>query len=255
MCSGSALMDAINYIEKKLFEGLSVGGAADAAHYSLFHFIRLFNEVIGLTPYEYIMRRRLSEAVVLLADDVSVTEIAYQVGFDSLDGFSRSFRRMFGITPSEYRQGIALKAFVVMPIHGTYLSFLLAFRDRSPKGYSMTEQFWMPLENSQEGILRGRLLSLPSPTQWASGQVHLHPSMLGILHKDMPCYQSCIPIPATSGCVFGLPGTFAAFDIASFVRYLLTTWATKIGPQQITGQLLLLNSEVVNTIYVPLQPK
>ncbi|HEY3053203.1 MAG TPA: AraC family transcriptional regulator [Thermoanaerobaculia bacterium] len=67
---------------------------------SPFLFARVFRELIGVPPHQYLLRRRLQRARALLASGMSVTDTCYEVGFNNLSHFARSFRRHFGFLPS-----------------------------------------------------------------------------------------------------------------------------------------------------------
>jgi AraC-like DNA-binding protein len=72
---------------------------------SPFHFLRLFSSVLGVTPHQYLVRSRLRHAARLLADDdISVTDVAYDVGFGDLSNFVRTFHRAAGVSPLRFRQ-------------------------------------------------------------------------------------------------------------------------------------------------------
>jgi len=78
---------------------------AAQAGISPFHFLRLFSAVLGVTPHQYLVRSRLRHAARLLADDdVSITDIAYDVGFGDLSNFVRTFHRAAGISPLRFRR-------------------------------------------------------------------------------------------------------------------------------------------------------
>ncbi len=84
---------------------LDLGAVAAHAGYSRFHFIRAFKQVYGLTPGQYLSRRRIERAEELLRTaDLSVTEICWLVGFGSLGTFSARFKEQTGLTPSAYRR-------------------------------------------------------------------------------------------------------------------------------------------------------
>jgi AraC-like DNA-binding protein len=68
---------------------------------SPFLFARVFRELIGVPPHQYLLRRRLRRARALLASGMSVTATCYEVGFNNLSHFTRSFRRHFGVLPSK----------------------------------------------------------------------------------------------------------------------------------------------------------
>jgi AraC family transcriptional regulator len=97
-------LQAIDFIEEHLREDVGVGDIADAVGYSLYHFSRTFNATVQHTPYDYLMRRRLSESACdLIATDRLIIEIAYDYCFANPETYTRAFRRMFGSLPSIVR--------------------------------------------------------------------------------------------------------------------------------------------------------
>ncbi|MCX7711109.1 MAG: AraC family transcriptional regulator [Clostridia bacterium] len=95
---------AIEYIEENLREPFNVGDVAQASGFSLFHFSRIFNALIGHSPYDYIMRRRLSEAFKELAGtERTITAVAFDYQFNNVETFSRAFKKMFGVLPHKIR--------------------------------------------------------------------------------------------------------------------------------------------------------
>lgn len=95
---------AIDVAEDGLDRHLTVAELADAAGYSLFHFCRVFARCTRMSPYTYLIRRRLT----LAADDVlgssrRLVDIGTGLGFETHDGFTRAFTRLYGLTPSEAR--------------------------------------------------------------------------------------------------------------------------------------------------------
>jgi AraC-like DNA-binding protein len=84
---------------------IDLEGAAGQAGISPFHFLRLFSDVLGVTPHQYLVRSRLRHAARLLADEErSITDIAYDVGFGDLSNFVRTFHRAAGVPPLKFRQ-------------------------------------------------------------------------------------------------------------------------------------------------------
>ncbi len=83
---------------------LDIPSLARVALMSPAHFSRQFTATFGETPHRYLQRRRIERAMALLRDDDrSVTDVAMEVGYDSLGTFSRTFREITGRTPSDIR--------------------------------------------------------------------------------------------------------------------------------------------------------
>jgi len=98
--------ETARWIEGRLGEALPIPAIAAKAGYSLFYFERLFAGILGLTPKEYVLRRKLSEAArELAAGRRGVTDVAFSYGFSDSDSFSRAFKRFHGTTPSAVRRG------------------------------------------------------------------------------------------------------------------------------------------------------
>lgn len=84
---------------------LDLAAMAGAAHFSKFHFLRLFRQAYGETPARYLAQLRLERARQLLGStDRSITDICMDVGFASLPSFSAAFRRHTGHSPRHYRR-------------------------------------------------------------------------------------------------------------------------------------------------------
>ena len=72
---------------------------------SKFHFMRLFKRYSGFSPYEYVLNYRIHDSKRLLKEsDLSVKEIAYQVGFNDVNNYIREFKKLVGTTPVKYRK-------------------------------------------------------------------------------------------------------------------------------------------------------
>jgi AraC-like DNA-binding protein len=100
-----ALRRARDLIDLRYAEPLDLAALASEAGYSRFHFLRAFAAAYGETPRAYLTRRRLERAKTLLrVANLSVTEICFLVGFESLGSFSALFRRVVGQTPTAYRR-------------------------------------------------------------------------------------------------------------------------------------------------------
>lgn len=93
------------FIERHLDEPITLQALARAAGCSPWHLSRIFREVTGKTPFEYVRAFRLSQAAQrLVAEDARVVDVALDFLFDSHDGFTRAFSRRFGMTPSRFRK-------------------------------------------------------------------------------------------------------------------------------------------------------
>lgn len=94
-----------DYIVSHLDGAITLEALAQAAGYSPFHCIRVFKELTGKTPFDYIRALRLTRAAqTLLESDDRVLDVALDSGFDSQDGFARAFARRFAIAPRAYRR-------------------------------------------------------------------------------------------------------------------------------------------------------
>jgi len=98
-------VEAALWIDAHSQQAIDLEQAARQADISLFHFLRLFAAVLGVTPHQYLVRSRLRHAARLLADnDRPVTDVAYDVGFGDLSNFVRTFHRAAGVSPLRFRQ-------------------------------------------------------------------------------------------------------------------------------------------------------
>ncbi len=108
-----ALVDLVN---ERLDDKASGDALARDANYSRFHFIRVFQEQTGETPSECRRRLLLERAAhQLLHTRRPITDIAFGASFDSLEGFSRAFRKAYGTSPSMYRRVEPLSWFLPVP--------------------------------------------------------------------------------------------------------------------------------------------
>lgn len=92
------------YIEQHKTENISLADVAAAAGASVYHFCKVFHHATGLTFTDYVARLRAEDArALLLNPNKRVSEVAYEVGFQSLTQFNRTFKRVFGQSPSQFR--------------------------------------------------------------------------------------------------------------------------------------------------------
>lgn len=98
-------VQAALWIDANSQQDVNLTGVAQQTGLSVFHFLRVFSQVLGVTPHQYLLRSRLRHAARLLVDEERpVTEIALDVGFADLSNFVRTFRRAAGVSPRAFRQ-------------------------------------------------------------------------------------------------------------------------------------------------------
>lgn len=102
----SRITNVVNYISGHMSADISIKTLADIAFMSESYFIRKFKSEIGLTPIQFINKRRIENAQYrLLISTVSVKDIGYSVGFTDQSHFLHTFKKYTGVTPNEYRLG------------------------------------------------------------------------------------------------------------------------------------------------------
>jgi AraC family transcriptional regulator len=101
-------VEAALWIDEHSDEPLDLDITAREVGLSSFHFLRLFRQVLGVTPHQYLIRSRLRRAARQLAgSERAITDIAFDVGFGDLSNFVRTFHRAAGISPREFRRAAA----------------------------------------------------------------------------------------------------------------------------------------------------
>jgi len=96
------IQQSLDYIEDNLKAEIDVDELCSMAGYSYVHFCRLFSHYVGLSPSEYITRRRLINAIYDMAKGKTKIDIALSYCFDTYAGFYKAFRREFNCSPSEF---------------------------------------------------------------------------------------------------------------------------------------------------------
>ena len=92
-----------DYIEVHLDANISMADLANVAKYSPWYSYRLFVDLLHMTPAVYIRRLRLSKSALRLRDEkVKIIDVAFDFGFESVDGYQRAFYKEFGCNPYEY---------------------------------------------------------------------------------------------------------------------------------------------------------
>src|SRR5262249_50256222 len=98
------MLHVLAHIQKNLDGSLSLEELAAVAHFSSFHFHRIFRGLVGESVKEHVRRLRLERAAHRLRHTgQQITEIALDAGYQTLESFTRAFHRMFSQSPSEFR--------------------------------------------------------------------------------------------------------------------------------------------------------
>jgi AraC-like DNA-binding protein/ligand-binding sensor protein len=99
---------AKEFIKQNQSEDISLGQVARAVNTSTFYFCKMFKKVTGINFTDYVSRQRIESAKnLLLNPNLRISEIAYEVGFQSLTHFNRVFKKVIGQSPTEYRGQLA----------------------------------------------------------------------------------------------------------------------------------------------------
>jgi AraC-like DNA-binding protein len=97
------IVQAKLFIDNNFSKKIDLDNIADEAYFSKFHFIRLFKKIYGKTPHLYLTQVRIDHAKQLLNTDISISEVCFSVGFESLTSFTGLFKKLVGLTPSSYQ--------------------------------------------------------------------------------------------------------------------------------------------------------
>ena len=142
MTNKGTILKTIGFIENNLKSDISVLDIASEGCYSLYHFIRLFQSITGLSPKKYLLQRRLTEALFQLKEtNKKITDIAFDFQFGSHEAFTRIFSKHFGVTPSKVRNGYPVSSLpLVHPITEEYIYQSEKARNRPPEVVILDEK-------------------------------------------------------------------------------------------------------------------
>lgn len=95
-----------SYIRRHIYKAISISELSGIAGVSKDHLIRLFKKECGMTPVKYINTKKIERAQLLLAtEEIAIKEVGYLLGFGDISYFNRIFRRVTGMSPTQFRQG------------------------------------------------------------------------------------------------------------------------------------------------------
>lgn len=101
-----AINKALQFIEDHLEEELNLDIVSKVAHFSPFHFHRIFKTIAKEPLNAYINRKRIEKAAIILITkkEVSISSLALRYGFNSPSSFTRTFKKFYGLSPSQFRK-------------------------------------------------------------------------------------------------------------------------------------------------------
>lgn len=100
----SAILLALSFIEQNLGERLTLDRIAKTSGMSKYHFAKVFNTLVGTSPMSFVTRVRMESAKGMLKHGTeSISEVAFKIGFNSASHFALQFKKLTGMTPTEYR--------------------------------------------------------------------------------------------------------------------------------------------------------
>lgn len=101
------LKEAITFIQTEYHNNITLEEISKKANFSTSYFCKFFKKVVGCTFTKYLLSIRIDKAKeLLLIENISITSIAYRVGFENLSYFFRKFKDLTGLTPKEFRYQI-----------------------------------------------------------------------------------------------------------------------------------------------------
>lgn len=215
------LADTLAYIDRHLFEPVTLADLAEAAGYSPYHFTRLFAAHFGETPMDYVRACRMQRAAMRLGahDPPALIDLALDCGFESQEAFTRAFRKRFGVPPGQYRQAKSQTMEVSM---NTQTANVVLLPERARRGAFRIAGVSAEFDKTNKaGIptLWPRLLgALPLPGQAHSGEAFGVVQMLdrdcGRMRYLAGVEVSGAPsLPEGFDCIDLEPQTYAVFRI------------------------------------------
>lgn len=141
------VIKAINCIEDRLYEQVDLKSAAKAAGYSKYYLHRMFTAAVGISLYQYIRRRKLTEAArLLIFSHESIIDVAMACGYESRQAFTTVFKEMYKKTPGQYRKAgvfypLQLECKLKATLSGRFLPWEAArvSQDKDAKRLNQTE--------------------------------------------------------------------------------------------------------------------
>lgn len=107
------LKKVVKYIEDNINNRIDINELAQMTRWSSQHFIRVFTQFMGDTPYQFILKKKMEKAKVLITEsDIAMKDIAFELGFRSYGNFCKLFKRETGKNPDEYRKFNSISQYI-----------------------------------------------------------------------------------------------------------------------------------------------
>ncbi len=263
--------EAMTYIEEHLNDDIDLKKAARIAVCSEHHFKRMFSFLAGVTLSEYVRRRRLTLAAFeLQSGEERVLDLALKYGYDSADAFTRAFRQLHHVTPSEARRGgHPLKAYPPMTFRltiqgGNQMNYRIvekqAFRvvgimQRVPIVFNGVNPdiaaMWQSLDMDKIGIMKG--MSNTDPIGLISASTNFSEERMehkgGLDHYigsattlSAPDGWASLEVPASTWAVFESVGKFPD-TLQDIWGRIYSEWFPSSSYQQAEGPEILWNEQ------------
>ncbi len=144
----------IDYIEANLDKNITLVDVSASANMSHWHFQRIFKALTNETLKSYVRSRRIANSMdSLFNKEYSILDVAIASGFESHESYTRAFQKLFGITPSEYRQNAKDRLIIrKTKFDHNYLDNLKNNLSLEPRFYSTEERFFVGLKTEVIGI-------------------------------------------------------------------------------------------------------
>lgn len=174
---------AIEYIESNVSDGIGLKEISASSNLSKYHFHRVFKSIIGNTSKNYLTRLRLQKSSFLLKNTTKkIKDIAFDCGYSSPETFTRAFKSLFSITPSQFR----------ISIREEVKNKQVAYLNTSLKNLSVSDPKIVTIEDLNLAYVRHFgdyskvSISFQKLMLWASAneKLKLHPINLGIKHDN-----------------------------------------------------------------------
>lgn len=251
------LFKAIDLLEESIFTTVDLETIATKCNISQSYLIRVFKQKLGLTPIEYLKRRRLGYAAIdIINTEMKVIDISLDYEYNSPEAFTRAFKKFSSVNPKEYRKRGILPAFGIYD------------EKSSERIKSMTLNFnpKAKIQNCKEIELRGYCIKTSIlQSESSSGEAdyktcvfidnHLDPTLLGMkdsyrIFLESPNGDSYYRVPGGEYAIFEYknPGDW----LLEAYRYIWSVWLPQSNYIKGDGVNYIISNGINGKIFIPL---